>query len=129
MMYGLLADFVLIFHFGIAAFIVAGVVAILVGNWRGWHWVNRLGFRLAHLAAILFVVAESWLGIACPLTTFEMWLRQEAGLPVHGGSFIGHWLQQGLYFTAPAWVFTVVYTVFALLVILTWVRFPPRRRP
>ena len=36
--------------------------------------------RLAHLAAIAVVVAESWLGLTCPLTTLESWLRARAGV-------------------------------------------------
>ena len=66
----------------IVLFVVAGLVLVVAGNLRHWPWVNHLWFRLAHLAAIAVVVAESWFGMACPLTTLEMWLRAEAGGPL-----------------------------------------------
>ena len=122
----LLANAVLVLHVGIAAFVVAGLVLVVVGNLARWGWVNNAWFRVAHIAAIGIVVAESWLGFACPLTTLEMWLRARAGEPSYGGGFIEHWLQQLLYYSAPPWVFVAVYTVFALLVLGTWRYFPPR---
>lgn len=128
MPYGLLADLTLALHVAIAAFVVVGLILIVIGNLRGWGWVNRLWFRLAHLAAIAFVVAESWLGVVCPLTTFEMWLRVRAGEPAYAGGFIEHWLQYLLYYNAPAWVFTLGYSLFGLAVLATWWLFPPARR-
>ena len=120
-----LANAVLVVHVGIAAFVVLGLLLVLVGNLRHWGWVNKPGFRIAHLAAIGIVVAESWLGLVCPLTTLEMWLRSRAGETTYGGGFIEHWLQQLLYYSAPAWVFVAGYTVFAVLVLFTWWYFPP----
>jgi hypothetical protein len=126
-------------HVGVVLFIVGAVPVILIGNlarWpqKRWSWINALWFRLVHLSAILFVVAESWLQIACPLTTLELWLRdgasvelvRSAAVPAPG--CIQYWLGKVLYFTAPWWVFAAVYTLFAGLVVLTWVRYPPRRR-
>ena len=124
--FGLLADFVLALHVGIVAFVVGGLLLILAGNRAGWRWVNRWWFRLAHVAAIAIVAAQAWLGMVCPLTTLEMWLRARAGRPTYAGTFIGHWLQAILYYDAPAWVFTAVYTLFGLLVVAAWVRYPPR---
>jgi hypothetical protein len=122
----LLANAVLVVHVGIAAFVVAGLLLVIVGNVAHWDWVNNAWFRIAHVAAIAIVVAASWLGFVCPLTTLEMWLRSRAGAASYGGGFIEHWLQQLLYFSAPPWVFIAVYTVFALLVLATWWYFPPR---
>ena len=36
------------------------------------------------------------------------------------GSFIGHWLQQLLYYEAPHWVFVSAYSLFGLLVLASW---------
>lgn len=126
MPYALLADIVLTLHVAIVAFVVGGLVLVVAGNLRGWRWANALWFRLAHLGAILFVVAETWLGMVCPLTTLELWLRARAGATVYGGSFIEHWLQRVLYYEAPWWVFALAYSLFGLLVIAAWVYFPPR---
>jgi hypothetical protein len=124
----LLADMVLLAHFGLVVFVVGGLAVILVGNLLGWRWVNNLWFRLAHIAAIAVVVAESWLGITCPLTTLESWLRAQAGSSGYDASFIEHWVQRILFHEAPPWVFASAYTAFGLLVAAAWWYFPPRRR-
>jgi hypothetical protein len=126
--YQLLADVVLTLHFSVVAFVAGGVVFILLGNLAGWRWVNGFGFRLAHLAAIAFVVAEAWLGATCPLTTLEMWLRAQARAATYSSSFIEHWVQRLLYYQAPPWVFVLGHSVFGLLVLVLWFRFPPRTR-
>lgn len=128
MPHALLADAVLVLHFGIVVFNVSGLALVLVGNLRGWGWVNGWAFRVAHLASIGVVVAQAWLGQACPLTTLEAWLRAKAGQPTYSGSFVAHWLQRILFYDAPAWTFTSAYTLFGLLVLAAWWRYPPRRR-
>jgi hypothetical protein len=131
-MYLFLADAVLLLHLAVVLFVVGGLVAVLVGNWRltpGWRWVNTWGFRLLHAGAIGFVVVQAWLGEVCPLTVLESWLRREAGAAGYSGGFIEHWVHRVLFHDAPAWVFTVVYTLFGAAVAATWWRFPPRRWP
>lgn len=123
-----LADLVLVLHCAIAVFVVAGLPAIVVGNGLHWRWVNTRIFRYAHLAAISIIVLQSCLGQYCALTHLESWLRIRAGEMPYEQSFIGHWLQQIMYYQAPMWVFTFVYTVFGLLVLWAWRRFPPARR-
>lgn len=126
--YPLLADMVLAVHFGVVLFVICGLVLIFVGNrLANWPWVNALWFRVAHLAAIGVVVAQSWFGMVCPLTTLEVWLREQAGEATHDRSFVAYWLQRLMFFEAPEWVFAVVYTAFGLLVVLAWWRYPPRR--
>ena len=117
---------VLSLHLAIVSFVVGGLVLIIVGNLRTWTWVNAVWFRLAHLAAIAVVVAEAWLGVGCPLTALEMWLRAKARATTYNGSFIEHWLQRVMYYEAPAWVFTLGYSLFGLVVVATWWYFPPR---
>jgi hypothetical protein len=127
--YRFLADLVLVIHVGVVVFVVGGLLVVLVGNARRWRWVNHWWFRLAHLVAIGVVAAQAWLGQLCPLTTLESWLRVQAGGAAYRQSFIEYWLQRLIYFEAPLWVFAVAYSGFALLVVLAWWRFPPRRRP
>ena len=125
-----LADLVLILHFGIVVFVVGGLLLIIAGNLLSWSWVNRLWLRVTHLCAIAVVVAESWLGVTCPLTTLESWLRAQGGLASYDQSFIEYWIQRVLFYEAPAWVFTIVYTIFAIAVAAVWYYFPPgARRP
>jgi len=124
----LLADAVLALHVCVAVFVVAGPLLVVVGNVARWRWVNDLWFRVAHVLAIGIVVAESWLGVACPLTLLEASLRGRAGAAGYGGGFVEHWLGRLLYYEAPAWVFTLAYSAFALLVAGIWWYFPPTRR-
>ena len=126
--YRLLADAVLLFHFAVVAFVVGGLVLVLVGNVRHWGWVNSLSFRVAHVLAIGIVVVQAWLGKLCPLTILESWLRGQGGEAPYTASFIEHWIQRVLYYEAPHWVFTSAYTVFGLLVVAAWWYFPPRRK-
>lgn len=126
--YQLLADIVLATHVAVVLFVVVGLGLVIAGNLLGWSWVNNLWFRIAHLGTILVVVGEAWLGIVCPLTTLEMWLRAQAGAGVYGGGFIEYWLQRLLYYDAPDWVFMLLYTGFGALVVLTFWWFPPRYR-
>jgi Protein of Unknown function (DUF2784) len=126
--YRILADAVLVLHFAVVLFVVGGLVLVLFGNLRQWRWVNKLSFRVAHLVAISVVVVQAWLGKLCPLTILESWLRKQGGESAYTVSFIEHWVQRVLYYEASPWVFTLVYTVFGLLVIAAWLYFPPRRR-
>lgn len=127
-LYAWLANAVLTLHLSLVVFVILGLLLVIVGNLRQWHWVNNLWFRLLHLAAILVVVAEAWLGMVCPLTTLEMWLRSQAGAATYAGGFIPYWFDQLLYYQAPDWVFIMAYSLFAVLVLVSWWIFPPRWR-
>lgn len=127
--YQFLVALVLALHVALVAFVVGGLGAVIAGNLLGWRWVNALWFRLAHLGAIAVVVSQSWLGVVCPLTSLELWLRARSGQGAYTGGFIEHWLERVLYYDAPAWVFTTVYSLFGLGVLATWWFFPPRRGP
>ncbi|MBA4175191.1 MAG: hypothetical protein C0505_01305 [Leptothrix sp. (in: Bacteria)] len=122
-----LADAVLLLHFGVVLFVILGLPVVLVGNRFAWPWVNHLWWRLAHLAAIVAVALQAWLGQYCPLTLLESSLREQTGQVGYQRSFIEHWLHRALYYEAPPWLFTLVYTGFGLLVAWAWWRFPPRR--
>jgi hypothetical protein len=123
-----LADTVMVLHFSVVLFVLGVALAVLVGGPAGWAWVRRPWLRWLHLAAIGVVVAQAWLGLHCPLTVLENWLRRQARLAGYEKSFIEHWVQQLLYYDAPPWAFVLAYTGFALLVLWLWRRWPPRRR-
>ena len=126
--WGWVADAVLILHVGFVLFVVGGLFMIIVGNISGWAFVNRLWFRVLHLLAILAVVLESWFGIICPLTALENQARLAAGADCYSTSFVEHWLGSVLFFDLPPWVFIGAYTSFGLLVLLTWRKFPPKMK-
>lgn len=125
-LYRFAADLLLLGHALFVAFVVLGLVFIFAGNWSNWSWVRNPYFRFAHLAAIVVVVVQSWIGVICPLTIWEMALRERAGDAVYAGSFIANWLDKLLYYQAPAWVFVVAYSLFGALVVVAWFRVRPR---
>ena len=125
--YRFAADTILVIHFLFVCFVVVGLVLIFIGKWRHWGWVRNFRFRVAHLLAIAIVVLQSWLGLICPLTTWEMDLRARAGEQVYAGSFIAHWIENLLYYRAPEWVFMLSYTTFGALVLASWYWVRPRR--
>ena len=119
-----LADVILLVHAAFVAFVVLGLPATWIGLALHRPFARNAWFRGAHLAAIAFVVAETLLGYACPLTIWEGALR---GTGSETG-FIERWVHAWLFWRAPAWVFAVAYSAFGALVAFTWWRWPPRRR-
>jgi Protein of Unknown function (DUF2784) len=119
----MLADAVVAVHLLIVLFVVAGVPLVYLGVALRWSWVRSWRWRLLHLAAILFIAAESLFGISCPLTVWEDALRNRQS----GTGFIERWIDQLLFYDAPAWVFTAAYVGFAALVLITWAAVPPAR--
>lgn len=120
----LLADLILVVHFAFVAFVVGGLALIWIGAAAGWGWVRNFRFRVAHLAAIVFVAAEALLGVMCPLTVWEDALRgrdSEIG-------FIARWIHGVMFYQLPPWVFTAAYVGFCLIVLATFWGVPPRRR-
>ncbi len=126
LLYLIAADALLVTHVLFVLFVILGLVLVIVGKLLDWSWVRNPYFRFAHLAAIGIVVLQSWIGMICPLTTWEMALREKAGDTVYAGSFIAHWLESLLYYRAPMWVFALCYTLFAALVVASWFWVRPR---
>ena len=123
-MNAVLADLILIVHFAFVAFVVGGLALIWIGAAAGWKWVRRFWFRVAHLAAIVFVACEALIGAWCPLTVWEAQLR---GTGVEK-SFVAQWVHRVLFYDFPEWVFTTAYVAFALAVGATWWWIRPKIR-
>src|SRR6266850_7907107 len=120
-----LADAVLVVHVLFVLFVVGGFALILAGAGR-WGWVRNRAFRIAHLAAIVFVAVETLLGFTCPLTLWEDVLRTTGR---GERSFIGRGLAWLLYYNLPEWVFALAYCAFAWGGVWAWRATPPRARP
>ena len=126
--YSLLADLTLIGHATLVVFVLGGQIAILIGWARAWVWTRGALFRSVHLACIGSVMLEAWFGVTCPLTDLENNFRRLAGEAGYPATFIGSWLDRLLFYSAPEWVFIAAYTLFALVVLLTYLLYPPRFR-
>ena len=127
--YRLFADLVLLLHAGFIAFVVLGQVLIVIGLAARWKWARGFRFRLAHLAAIVFVTLQTWAGFWCPLTMLENRLRAAAGQGGYDEGFIAYWLHELLFYEASKRTFAVAYSLFALVVVVTWIFGRPERRP
>ena len=128
MLYRILADLVVMLHAAYVAFVIVGQVAVLYGLSRRRSWARALWFRWLHLLSIAFVVLLSWLGATCPLTDLENHLRERAGQAGYPGDFIGYWVRELLFYECSTWIFVVTYSVFGMIVLVTFVLAPPERR-
>lgn len=87
MIYGWLADTVLLAHLAFIAFVVLG--GLLVGRWPRLVWL--------HVPAALWGMATEFFGVVCPLTPLENHLRRLAGEAGYPGGFIEHYLTAAIY--------------------------------
>jgi hypothetical protein len=124
--YRFLADVVVVVHGLFIAFVVFGLLAILVGGALRREWARNFWFRVLHLAAIGIVVVQALLGLVCPLTTLEKYLRTLAGEATYPGAFIGHWVHRIILYEVPQGYFTVWYCLFGAVVAATLFFIPPR---
>jgi hypothetical protein len=121
-----LADLILLFHFSYVLFVVLELAIIWIGFFLRWSFVRNFWFRLAHLLAMGYVVAESFIGTVCPLTLWENQLRIKAGGGVYQGTFMEHWVHQIMYYDADPETFSVIYVLFFAAVLLSLWCVPPK---
>lgn len=87
MIYGLLADLVLLVHLAFVVFVVLG--GFLALRWPKAAW--------AHLPAAAWGALIEFRGWVCPLTPLENRLRSLAGEAGYAGGFIEHYVVEVLY--------------------------------
>jgi len=128
MPYLFLADVIAIIHLGYVIYVILGFILIVVGIILRWKWIRNLPFRITHLLAIVGVACEALLGVNCPLTVLEFQLRYTPNLSEEKVSFIGAIIDSLLFYNAPGWLFTIIYTAFAIIVVITFIIAPPKRK-
>ncbi len=87
MIYGILADAVLVLHLVFILFVVFGGMLLFVR--RAWAW--------AHLPCVAWAVLVELAGWICPLTPLENWLRLRGGTQGYDIGFIENYLVPVLY--------------------------------
>jgi hypothetical protein len=122
----LAADAILLIHFCYIAFVVGGFVIVWLGFVCRWNWVRNFAFRLVHLAAMGYVLAEALLGVTCPLTIWENNLRAQAGRAAYRESFMQHWLGRLLFHDWSETTFMLLYAAVFVFIVATFVVIPPR---
>jgi Protein of Unknown function (DUF2784) len=128
MFYSVLADLIVAVHCGYVAFVVLGQLLIWAGIGFRWKWVRNLKFRVIHLIAMLIVGLEAVFDIECPLTAWEAQLRNLAGQEASVGSFVGRCLHSAIFVNVDARILQGLHIGCALLVLATFIFFPPRMR-
>ncbi|HPX56772.1 MAG TPA: DUF2784 domain-containing protein [Syntrophales bacterium] len=127
--YALAADLIVAVHFMIVLFVVGSLVLVLAGRILGWAWIRNLVFRAVHLILTAFIAVQSLAGNLCPLTVWESRLRRLAGQAVEGDVFfLARLIRAVIFYDLPAWVFNVIYALFGIIVIMTFVLIPPDMR-
>lgn len=117
------AIIVLALHLAIIVFNIAGCIVIPIGAWRGWRWVRKFWWRLAHVLSLAVVAAQALLGRACFLT---IWQDQLSG-NAHVEPLIEGWMNRLVYWPLPMWVFVIAYVAVFVYVIGLWVWVRPRK--
>jgi len=110
----LLADALVLVHFGYIVFVVAG--AVLVRYRPKLLWV--------HLAAVVWGAYVALAHRACPLTPLEVSLRVHAGQVGYGGGFVEHYLIPVMYpkaLTPRIQVAEGVFVILANVALYVWV--------
>jgi uncharacterized protein DUF2784 len=87
MIWSLLADALVIAHFGFTAFVI-------FGGFLTWRW-PRIAF--AHLPALAWGIWVEVSGTICPLTPLENQLRMRGGEAGYSGGFLAHYIGSILY--------------------------------
>ncbi len=87
MLYRILADVVLVVHFGFILFVIFG--GLLALKWPKAAW--------AHLPCFLWGASIITVGWVCPLTPLEHQLRRAAGQAGYEGGFIEHYILPLIY--------------------------------
>lgn len=123
-----LADVIAIIHLGYVVFVILGFILIVLGIIFKWKWIRNLWFRIAHLLAIVGVALEALMGINCPLTILEFRLRYASDLSDKKISFVGNIIDSILFYNAPMWLFTIIYSSFAVVAVITFIMAPPTRK-
>ena len=91
-LHNLFLDLTILLHFLWILFLIFGVVFALKGSKIAWF----------HLGGLLFSLFINMLGMYCPLTYLENYLRSTYGASgPYLGSFIAHYLERIIYLDLP----------------------------
>lgn len=122
-----LANGVLLLHAGLILFVVFGPFAVLIGAALRRPYAYARNWRIAHLLLMAFITAQTALGMVCPLTILENWLRDSAGqTPYSDAGLIADLLHRLLFFDVPLSTFALIYAGFLGLVVATFWLVPIR---
>lgn len=122
-----IADIVMVIHFGWIIFMIWGFALTVLAFWRPIFF-DRWIFRSAHLAGILFVALWEILGKFCPLTIWENALRRGYNSKTdYPGSFIIGWIERLVYPDVSPLVVIIPTIVMAGFTLVVFILRPPSK--
>ena len=87
MLYGFLADLVVVVHLAFMVFVGAGSLLAWRCRWLTW----------LHAPSLIWAGTSITLGLQCPLTALETLLRRLAGEVAYSGGFVDHYVEGVVY--------------------------------
>ena len=120
----MIADLLLLTHFGLAACITTGFFIIPLGYKLGWNWIKKRDLRLLHLLLMGVITTETIVGLTCPLTVLENMFRDVD----YAMSFMSYWVAEILYWDLTSQVFVLLYSLCFGWVLILWKICPPIER-
>ncbi len=119
--YLLAADVILLIHFLFVAFVILGFIFIWIGYFTKQKFAKNAKFRICHILVMGIVLCESLIGMICPLTEWENYLRVRGGQDqVYETSFMKEWIHKIMFFDFSELTFVIVYALFFALILLTF---------
>jgi hypothetical protein len=126
-LYKILADTIVVFHFAWILFMLLGFILTLCGFcWKGF--LDRWLFRILHLLGIAYVSALAIMGKYCPLTLWENTLRARYDSTLtYPGSFMIHYAEKLIYPDINPLMIRIPTTFIAVSTVVIFIIRPPAR--
>lgn len=127
MLYRILAEALMVIHFGFIVFMLLGFALTVRGFWRPTFF-DRWLFRTLHLAGIAYVGSLAVRGAYCPLTVWEYGLRRHADPGAEfPGSFILTWVERLVYPDVPLMFLEIPTIAIAVFTLVMYIARPPMK--
>jgi len=124
--YGLLADLILLIHFGVVLFNLFWLAAVPLGARLEWRFVRIRWLRITHLISMALVAVQPLLGRVCLLTIWQYAFDEKKGDVVSIFPAVRAWVISLMYWQAPPWAFAVMYVAAFAYTIALWKWVPPQ---
>lgn len=127
MLYKVLADIIVIVHFGWILFMLIGFILTLCGFfWR--RFFDKWLFRTLHVFGIGYVSLLAIMGKYCPLTLWESTLRAkyDPGL-TYPGSFMIYYVERLVYPDVNPLIILIPTILIAVFTVLVFIIIPPQK--
>ena len=102
--------------------LLLGYFLIFAGYFLKWSFIRNRRLRLLHVGMIIFVGIEALIGMVCPLTTLEAYLRTGSGNTER--SFMSRLMEDLLFYDFPESYFTYAYVFLSGLAVLLYFLVP-----